>query len=113
MLTIDKLKEYGADTITGMSRCVNNEALYLRLVGMVPKNEGFKNLYDSINSGNLNDAFLAAHGLKGIVSNLSLTPLSILIEEITEPLRNNVDMDYSLLINKIEEERSKLESLLA
>ncbi len=32
MLTIDDLKTYGADTDTGLARCVGNEALYLRLV---------------------------------------------------------------------------------
>ena len=34
MLTIDALKAYGANTDEGMARCFNNEAFYLRLVGM-------------------------------------------------------------------------------
>ena len=32
MLTVEKLKEYGADTGEGLNRCMNNEAFYLRLV---------------------------------------------------------------------------------
>ena len=32
MLTVGKLKEYGADVEKGLSRCANNESLYLRLV---------------------------------------------------------------------------------
>ena len=31
MLTVEKLKDYGADVEKGLARCANNEALYLRL----------------------------------------------------------------------------------
>ena len=33
MLTIDKLNAFGADTQTGLGRCMNNEAFYFRLIG--------------------------------------------------------------------------------
>ena len=111
MVTIDKLKEYGADVKSGLERCVNNEALYLRLVGMVPTNAAFKELYNAINNNDLDGAFKAAHALKGITSNLSLTPLVNLVNEITELLRNKTQMDYSSLVNDIEEKRSALEKL--
>ncbi|MBO4666550.1 MAG: Hpt domain-containing protein [Bacilli bacterium] len=111
MLTIDKLKEYGADVQSGLQRCVNNESLYLRLVGMVPNNASFKELYTKIESNDLEGAFSAAHSLKGITANLSLTPLVVLVNEITELLRNKTQMDYSKLINDIEEKRSLLEKL--
>ena len=111
MLTIELLKEFGADIESGMARCVNSESLYLRLVKMVPNNDGFNKLYSSIKDNNLDSAFEAAHGLKGITSNLALTPLLIPISEITDLLRNKVNMDYSKLINKIEEERVKLSNI--
>ena len=34
MLTIEKLKAYGANVEEGMERCLNNEAIYFRLIGM-------------------------------------------------------------------------------
>ena len=111
MLTIEKLKEYGADVQSGLQRCVNNESLYLRLVGMVPNNASFKELYTKIESNDLEGAFSSAHSLKGITANLSLTPLVVLVNEITELLRNKTQMDYSKLINDIEEKRSLLEKL--
>ena len=37
MLTLDALRQYGANVTEGLSRCMNNEAFYLRLVGMAVK----------------------------------------------------------------------------
>ena len=112
MLTIDRLNEFGADTKTGIKRCAGNEALYLRLVGMVPINTSFNNLYEAIKNNNLSEAFNNAHALKGILANLSLDPLLKPVVEITEHLRNKDEIDYSNLINVIEENRKKLEVLI-
>ena len=48
MLTIEKLKKYGANVEEGVLRCAKNEALYIRLVGMIPNNPGFNKLYEAI-----------------------------------------------------------------
>ena len=111
MLSIDKLKEMGVDTVTGLSRCVNNESLYLRLVSMVPGNQSFKALYDSVNKSDFDEAFKAAHALKGFLSNLSITPLEEPVSKITELLRNKTACDYSEYLSIIEEKRAQLESL--
>ena len=112
MLTIDALNEFGADTASGVKRCANNEALYLRLVGTVPANPGFNNLYESIKNGDLDGAFMASHGLKGILANLSLDPILNPVLEITEHLRNRKKMDYLPYLNEIENKRKLLEDLL-
>ena len=44
MLTIDVLKEYGANTEEGLGRCFNNVDFYLRLVGMALDDPNFQNL---------------------------------------------------------------------
>ena len=111
MLTIESLKAYGADTDTGLARCVNKEALYLRLVKMIPNNEGFQKLKEAVGNHDLDAAFEAAHGLKGVTSNLALTPLSSPIIEITEILRNRVETDFNPLLEKIEKARKELETL--
>ena len=112
MLSIEKLNEFGADTKAGIKRCAGNEALYLRLVGMVPANTSFYNLYEAIKNNNLDEAFNNAHALKGILANLSLGPLLKPVLEITEYLRNKEELDYSNLIKSIEENRKKLEKLI-
>lgn len=112
MLTIEKLNEYGVNTKEGITRCANNEALYLKLVNTIPSNPSFNLLYSSINNNNLDLAFQYAHGLKGILSNLSLEPILSPVIEITEHLRNKDKIDYSSYLTKIEEMRKKLEDLL-
>ena len=111
MLTIIKLKEFGVDVESGLKRCVNNEALFLRLTSMVPNNDSFNKLYEAIKNNDLDNAFLAAHALKGILSNLSITPLIELVNNITELLRNKTQMDYSPLVEEIEKKRKELELL--
>ena len=109
---IDKLNKFGADTITGIKRCANNESLYLRLVKTIPQNPGFNGLYETIKNNNLDEAFSYAHGLKGILANLSLDPILNPIVEVTEHLRNKEKIDYSKYLNLIEEKRKELENIL-
>ena len=111
MLSIEELQVYGADTVVGLQRCVNNTALYLRLVKTIPSNAGFQKLYDAIKAGDLEAGFQAAHGLKGACANLALDPLTRPISEATELLRAKKIGDYASLIKEIEDARSALEAI--
>jgi HPt (histidine-containing phosphotransfer) domain-containing protein len=111
MITIDMLKEYGADVNVGLSRCMGNEALYLRLVSTIPAEEHFGKLKDSIEAGDLAAAFENAHALKGVTGNLSLTPLYTPLVTITELLRAREETDYSDLLSEIILQKDKLKQL--
>ena len=100
MLTIEKLKEYGADVNEGLNRCMNNESFYLMLIGKALNDNRLEQLEEQLNSKDLDGAFESAHALKGMYANLSLTPLSKPIIEMTELLRTRTDMDYSGLLNE-------------
>ncbi|MBO4308688.1 MAG: Hpt domain-containing protein [Clostridia bacterium] len=113
MLTIEKLAEYGADVEKGLSRCANNEALYLRLVGLCIGELSSCALGDALKNRDLDKAFEIAHKLKGGVSNLALTPIAIPICELTERLRNQSPGDHESLYNEIVKERAALSALLA
>ena len=72
--------------------------------------------YSSLNmiaAKDLKAAFEAAHALKGVLGNLSLTPLYTPVVEITELLRSNTDMDYKSLLDTILEKRDELGRLCA
>lgn len=112
MLTIDKLNEYGANTAEGVARCMGNEALYLRLASTVADQAEFAKLNDSIASGDLGSAFEAAHALKGVLANLSITPLYEKVCEITELLRARTDTDYSPLLSEIGSLKDELKRLI-
>jgi HPt (histidine-containing phosphotransfer) domain-containing protein len=110
-MTLDDLAAYGANVDEGMARCMNNEAFYLRLVGMAKDERGFGALEEAIAANDLQAAFEAAHSLKGVLGNLALTPLLDPVKEITELLRSKTEMDYSELLATIAQERDRLAAL--
>ena len=112
MLTIDALREYGANVDEGLGRCMGNEALYLKLVNTIPSEKNFETLKKSLDNNDLESAFDAAHALKGITGNLALTPLYDPIVEITELLRARKEMDYSEKLGVILESRDKLGAMI-
>ena len=113
MITVDKLNTFGANTAEGLARCFGNEALYLKLVATIPGEGNFDKLKDSIAAKDKKNAFDAAHALKGVLGNLSLTPIYTPIVEITELLRSESDMDYKSLLDTILEKKDELGKLCA
>ena len=111
MLTLEKLKEFGANSDEGLARCMNNEDFYLRMVAKSVSEEQYKKLTGAINAGELDGAFEAAHALKGINANLALTPILDPVCEITELLRGRTQADYAPYVNKIISKKDELKSL--
>ncbi|MBR0145849.1 MAG: Hpt domain-containing protein [Eubacterium sp.] len=112
MLTIEALKEYGAGVEEGLARCMGNEAFYLRLVSVIQNEKNFDTLKESLEAGNLDTAFEAAHALKGVTGNLALTPLYKPVFEITELLRAREDTDYGPLLKEILDKKDQLMKLI-
>lgn len=111
MFTIDILKEFGANTEEGLARCLNNEEFYLKMVDIGIADERFEIIKDALDKKDLDAAFEMAHALKGVLGNLSLTPIQTPMEEMTELLRARTDMDYSGLYAQVKGERDRLLAL--
>ncbi|MBR0341899.1 MAG: Hpt domain-containing protein [Oscillospiraceae bacterium] len=111
MLTIEKMKEIGANTEEGLNRCMNNEAFYLRMVNLAISDDSFDQLKEAIEAGDLDRAFERAHAIKGVLGNVSLTNLFEPVSEMTELLRSRTDTDYSELLDRMFEELNKYRSL--
>ena len=111
MITIEALKELGANTEEGLARCMNNEAFYLRMVGMAISDDGYERLGEAVRRGDLDEGFERAHALKGILSNVSLTSLAEPVIEITEDLRERKQKDYSDVLAMIADEIAKYRAL--
>ena len=107
MLTLDALKEFGADTQSGLSRCLNKEELYLSLVKKLSESDEINKLEGAIAENNLEAAFNAAHTIKGVTANLSLNPIFKPAAEITEHLRNKDDTDYNGYLEEIRKQWDK------
>ena len=81
-----------------------SEALVRKFIGKFLSDQSFQLLDDSMKAGNYEEAFRAAHTLKGVSQNLSFTRLYQSSHEITEALRTK---DYDLaarLLQKVEED---------
>lgn len=110
-MTIDSLREFGADVDTGLARCLGKEDFYLRMVGLALKDTRFTSIKEELDARNFAAAFEMAHALKGVIGNLALTPVYEPIAEMTELLRARTDMDYAPLYEKMKNNYEKLLSM--
>ena len=110
MLTVEKLKGFGANTEEGLSRCFGKADFYLRLVKMMADDKHMDGLEQALRAGDLGAAFENAHALKGVLANLSLTPVLEPVAEMTELLRARAQADYAPLMAQA---RKKMDELLA
>jgi len=110
MLTLDRLRAYGANTEEGMARCLNRESFYFRLVGMSAEDANFDRLSAALEKGDLKEAFEAAHALKGAWGNLALTPLYVPTAALTELLRAGRGDEENYLA-EIKAQREKLRAI--
>ena len=111
MLTVDALRNLGADVDDGIRRCVNNEAFYLKMVGKALPDLRTEELKTALAAGDLARAFEICHTLKGVLANLSLTPALAPVSEMTELLRARTSMDYGPMTARLDEEFGKLRAL--
>ena len=96
---------YGGDYSATMGRFMDNEVMYLRFLDMLFQDESLRQLGDALEAGKLEEAFAAAHTLKGVTANMGLTPLYKAVCSIVEPLRNREQRaDYPVLYQAIQTE---------
>lgn len=82
----------GADYDDVMNRLRTDERV-LKFLGKVADDKSMELLTASVESKNAEDAFRAAHTIKGISMNLSLRRLGASAEALTEALRGKTDFD--------------------
>ncbi len=112
MAGLEDLRAYGANVDEGLNRCVNNEEFYFRMIRKAVDDPSFEDLPRAIGEKDLARAFEIAHALKGVLTNLALTPLSEPVSEIVELLRSQTDTDYSGYLEKIAAKKAELVNLL-
>ena len=94
---------YGADYNSTMARFMGKEAMYLKFLDMLFKDDNLEKLGTALEQQDYEAAFAAAHTLKGVVGNMGLTPLSNAVCAIVESLRKReVPEDYNVLYQIIQ-----------
>lgn len=110
-MTIDSLRNFGANVDEGLERCMGMEDFYLEMIELGLSDERFDALGVQLKEGNMDEAFETVHALKGVIGNLALTPLYSTICDITEHLRAKDDIDYIPLYDKLIEQKNTITSL--
>ena len=108
MLTLEILKDFGANVDAGLERCMGDEDFYLELIPDALDEAYYKNIEEAIASKDLDSAFDRVHALKGVLANLSLTPIFEPVNAMTEELRLRQDIDYSPYLKSMWESRNQL-----
>ena len=94
---------YGADYNSTMARFMGKEAMYLKFLDMLFKDDNLEKLGTALEQQDYEEAFSAAHTLKGVVGNMGLTPLFNAVCAIVESLRKReVPEDYNVLYQIIQ-----------
>ena len=86
-----KLEELGADVDNTILRFMGKEDLYLKFLNKFQNDQSFANIEKYLAEENAEEAFKAAHTLKGVAANLGLDPIAGCASEITELLRHKED----------------------
>ncbi len=110
-MTIDSLREFGANVDEGLERCMGMEEFYIEMIQLGIADERFDKLGPLLRDNKLDEAFEEVHALKGVIGNLALTPLYDTINKITEHLRAKENIDYMPLYEELIGQRDKLKNL--
>lgn len=94
----------GAD-YTDVLRRLGKEERIRRFLARLPEDESFPNLCRALEEQNVEEAFRAAHSLKGICMNLGLGALCRSATALTEELRNGELVEISApLVQQLEKD---------
>lgn len=86
-MILEKLRQHGVDLDRVMKRFLGKEDMYLKFLKRFLEDESFSNMERYLEQNNVEEAFKAAHTLKGVVTNLGLESIMCSVLPITEELR--------------------------
>ena len=86
-MVIEELKKNGVNMETVMRRFMGKEDLYLKFLKRFLEDDSFQKMDKYLEEDNVEEAFKAAHTLKGVVTNLGLDDIMVSAIPITEVLR--------------------------
>lgn len=108
----NELRSIGVDVDAALERMVGNEDLYAKLLEMFLDDESFDNLKASFADGNIEDAFNAAHSIKGTAGNLGLDNITGPVIPMVEILRAGNSEGVAELIDETAAKYSELKSVI-
>jgi len=89
MSLLNELENLGVDVNDALKRFMNNSSLYEKMLGKLVATVKNMEVMSFLDSGDTEKATANAHTLKGVMGNLSITPLYEAYNEIVALLRGN------------------------
>lgn len=90
-MNIEECYEKMGANYAEVSSRLRSDKLIEKFIGIFLDDKSFDTLRSRLESGNREEAFRAAHTLKGICANLSFTKLLASTSQLTEELRRKTD----------------------
>lgn len=109
---IEALRNEGCDVEGALDRCLQDEEFYLSLLAQSVEDDAFAELEKCLKDHKIQEAFDCAHTLKGIMSNMGLTPVYNVVVKIVEPLRNGSDEGLETVFSELIKELHKIKDIL-
>ena len=82
---------YGVDYEDALNRFLGKEDLYISFLNKFVSQNNFAEIQTALNQGDGQAVFQAAHNLKGLSANLSLTPLYTALVPFVDSVRDTSD----------------------
>ena len=99
-----KLENVGVDVEDLMKRLMGNMMLISRFYKRFPEDKNYDMIVKYLSEDMCEEAFKAAHTLKGVCANLSMTKLVAIVSEMVEYLREGDLEDGKKILPKLSEE---------
>lgn len=110
---IEALEEHQIDTeLLIKKRFMGKEEIYIRFLKRFLEDKNFSILKEKLQMGDVKDAFLAAHTLKGVLESLGLSPLMPSVFPIVEVLRKDSTQGLEELMKQAEQEYATVRKIL-
>jgi HPt (histidine-containing phosphotransfer) domain-containing protein len=105
------LRDWGCDTDCIGVRFLGSEDFFLQMLQLGIADKNYPALQEAVFTGNVSDAFVHAHALKGTLGNLGITPAYELISAMVEPLRHGDGTKMEADFRAFSETFEKLKSI--
>ena len=101
MSLMDELKDLGVNVDEALKRFMNNSSLYERMILKLTSAVKELEVMPYLESGNYEKALENSHTLKGIMGNMSVTPLYNAYKDILILLRDNKTEEAKDILEKV------------
>lgn len=102
-----KLEDWGCD-VSGAKERFDDDELFATCIDLFLEDENFKKLNEEIKNNDYQEAFNAAHTIKGVAANLGLTPIYDSVSDVVQELRVGNLKASKVLMPKLNTDMEKI-----